>query len=104
LEGRGASAGELVFEIPEEASKPGRSVYACCCCNAELCVDEQFRSYVQFKWETPVEEPTGSSRSTLVGKECIEIGRNMPSANRLTIRISTPSVNLPVRIARIIAA
>jgi hypothetical protein len=101
-EARGSAAGELVFDIPSEESLPNREVFVCCCCNSELCVAEQFRSYVSFDWEKQVETSAGSS-SSIAGSECLRVAKDMPFANKLTVSIKSQTVNVPVRIAKVIA-
>ena len=102
-EGRGAIAGEITFDIPAETSLPNRGVYVCCCCNSELCVAEQFRPYVTFKWEKPVENVDQDAPSLDAAPECLRVANNMPFANKLTISIQTQVVDIPVRIAKVIA-
>jgi len=106
-EARGSSAGALVFKIPSSESLPGRKVFVCCCCNAELCVEEQFRDYVEFTWSQAVtvvsRAEATNQNSSIVGKECLLIAKDMPFANELTISIKTGSTNVPVRISSVIA-
>jgi len=110
-EARGSSAGNLIFTIPPQETLPNRRVYVCCCCNSDLCIDEQFLPSVTFTWLTPVttvsfEEARRIAQedsSVIAGNECLLIATNMPFANQLTISISVTKVNVPVRIAKVIA-
>jgi hypothetical protein len=110
-EARGSTAGSIVFNIPADNTIPNRRVYICCCCNAELCVEEQFRDYVKFEWKIPVktlslDEALNDRKrddSLIAGRECLLIAKDMPSSNELSIFITAPNVNVPVRISKVIA-
>lgn len=100
---KGSGAGEISFEIPSDESLPKRAVFICCCCNADLCVEEQFTQGIVISWTKAVETTSSGGASRILGgPECMRIAVNMPFGNTLRIRINSTMANVPVRIAKII--
>lgn len=104
----GSTAGPLVFSIAENVNLPKRKVYLCCCCNHELCVEEQLKFSVNVAWEQPVGDvmvenaENADATEKQVGRECLLVANDMPFANKMTLTVKPLNPQVPIKLSRVV--